>query len=83
MPRSALGQSLHPLERDGIIESASDPIDRRRRPFVLTDAGRATIVKVEPFWARAQKVRRDIRQQRKRYPTRNAIGIASDDRLSI
>ena len=54
MERSALGQTLRPLERDGLIEFRRDATDGRRRPVFLTDAGREAMAKAEPFWRRAQ-----------------------------
>jgi DNA-binding MarR family transcriptional regulator len=54
MERSALGQTLRPLERDGLIEFRRDAADGRRRPVFLTDAGREAMAKAEPFWRRAQ-----------------------------
>jgi DNA-binding MarR family transcriptional regulator len=54
MERSALGQTLRPLERDGLIRFRRDAADGRRRPVFLTNAGRKAIAKAEPFWRRAQ-----------------------------
>src|ERR1700754_1750186 len=38
MERSALGQTLRPLERDGLIALGRDEHDGRRRPVELTPA---------------------------------------------
>jgi DNA-binding MarR family transcriptional regulator len=50
MERSALGQTLKPLERDGLIGLTRDEQDGRRRPVRLTAAGRETVVVTRPYW---------------------------------
>jgi DNA-binding MarR family transcriptional regulator len=51
--RSALGQTLKPLERDGLIALARDEQDGRRRPVRLTAAGREAVVRARPYWTEA------------------------------
>ena len=53
--RSALGQTLKPLERDGLIALARDERDGRRRPVRLTPAGREAVVRARPYWAEAHR----------------------------
>jgi DNA-binding MarR family transcriptional regulator len=53
MERSALGQTLRPLERDGLVELRRDESDARRRPIVLTPAGEQAVATARPYWARA------------------------------
>ena len=53
--RSALGQTLKPLERDGLIALARDERDGRRRPVQLTSAGRAAVVRARPYWTEAHR----------------------------
>jgi DNA-binding MarR family transcriptional regulator len=55
MERSALGQTLRPLERDGLIVVGRDESDGRRRPLRLTRAGRAAIARARPHWAKAHE----------------------------
>src|SRR5215470_1421022 len=43
MERSALGQTLRPLERDGFIDLSHDARDGRRRPVRLTRAGKEKV----------------------------------------
>src|ERR1700722_5126768 len=53
MERSALGQTLRPLERDGFIDLGHDKRDGRRRPAKLTKAGKDKVLRERPFWADA------------------------------
>lgn len=53
MERSALGQTLRPLERDGLVALGRDKHDGRRRPVQLTKAGRAAITRARPYWKEA------------------------------
>ena len=51
--RSALGQMLTTLERDGLVALGRDARDRRRRPVRLTQAGRKAVVRGRPYWEKA------------------------------
>jgi DNA-binding MarR family transcriptional regulator len=53
--RSALGQTLKPLQRDRLIEISRENSDRRRRPVILTDCGRQALERARPFWNTAQR----------------------------
>jgi DNA-binding MarR family transcriptional regulator len=55
MERSALGQTLKPLERDGLIALALDERDGRRRPVRLTTAGREAVARARPYWTEAHR----------------------------
>jgi DNA-binding MarR family transcriptional regulator len=55
MERSALGQTLKPLERDGLIGLTRDEQDGRRRPVRLTAAGREAVVVTRPYWKEAHR----------------------------
>jgi DNA-binding MarR family transcriptional regulator len=55
MERSALGQTLRPLERDGLIALGRDEHDGRRRPVELTAAGKGAIARGRPYWTKAHK----------------------------
>ena len=55
MERSALGQTLRPLQRDGFIALGRDAHDGRRRPVELTAAGRDAVVRGRPYWTKAHK----------------------------
>ena len=51
--RSALGQTLRPLARDGFIDLGQDEHDGRRRPIKLTKAGKDNVVRGRRYWAGA------------------------------
>jgi DNA-binding MarR family transcriptional regulator len=53
MERSALGQTLRPLERDGLVELGRDKQDGRRRPVRLTRAGQKAVARTRPYWSEA------------------------------
>jgi DNA-binding MarR family transcriptional regulator len=55
MERSALGQTLRPLERDGLVELGRDARDRRRRPVQLTTAGKNAVALGRRYWAKAHE----------------------------
>jgi DNA-binding MarR family transcriptional regulator len=55
MERSALGQTLRPLTRDGFIDVGEDERDVRRRPIKLTKAGKDKVVRGRRYWARAHQ----------------------------
>jgi DNA-binding MarR family transcriptional regulator len=55
MDSGALAHTLKPLERDGLVDVAIDPDDRRNRLVTLTPAGRAKLAETDALWARAQK----------------------------
>lgn len=51
--RSALGQALRVLERDGLVALGHDSRDSRRHPVRLTPAGRQAVARGRPYWERA------------------------------
>ena len=55
MERSALGQTLRPLARDGFIDLGQDKRDGRRRPVKLTKAGKDKVVRGRRYWAGAHE----------------------------
>lgn len=50
MDRTTLTAALKPLEREGLLQIAVDPADRRGRRLILTDAGRAKLSAAMPVW---------------------------------
>jgi DNA-binding MarR family transcriptional regulator len=55
MERSALGQTLRPLERDGFIDLGHDERDGRRRPIKLTRKGKDKVASGRRHWAAAHE----------------------------
>jgi DNA-binding MarR family transcriptional regulator len=52
MDRTTLTANLKPLERRGLVETAVDPLDRRGRRLILTQAGHAALRAAMPIWTR-------------------------------
>lgn len=54
MDLSALGRSLKPLERDGLVAIVADPDDGRAKRATLTKAGSKTLKRALELWRDAQ-----------------------------
>jgi DNA-binding MarR family transcriptional regulator len=54
MDLSALGRSLKPLERDGLVAIVADPNDGRAKRATLTKAGSKTLKRALELWRDAQ-----------------------------
>jgi DNA-binding MarR family transcriptional regulator len=54
MERSALGHTVRPLERDGLLLLQAGEVDKRRRHVTLTAAGAAALRAAVPLWQQAQ-----------------------------
>lgn len=50
MDRTTLTANLKPLERQGLVETAVDPADRRGRLLVLTGDGHRRLTAALPIW---------------------------------
>jgi DNA-binding MarR family transcriptional regulator len=55
MDRTTLGRNILPLQRDGLIEVAASPKDRRRHELRLTEAGLEMHRKGVAHWEEAQE----------------------------
>lgn len=55
MDPGALAHTLKPLERDGLVDVAIDPADRRNRRITLTRHGRAKLAETDALWQKAQR----------------------------
>jgi len=54
MDRTTLGRNILPLQRDGLIEIAASPRDRRRRELCLSAAGADKLRRAAERWRVAQ-----------------------------
>jgi DNA-binding MarR family transcriptional regulator len=52
MDSTTLTANLKPLERQGLVETAVDPSDRRGRLLVLTPGGHERLMAALPIWQR-------------------------------
>ena len=55
MDRTTLTRNIGPLEREGLLEIASDRDDARRKLLRLTPRGRETLRAALPIWRKVQR----------------------------
>ncbi len=80
--RSALGHTLRPLEREGLVVLQPGE-DRRQRHVVLTSKGKAKCKEGARLWAAAQHRFEEIYGRSESVALRQALlDIAYDDRLA-
>jgi DNA-binding MarR family transcriptional regulator len=83
MDRSALGHTLRPLEREGLIALQESADDRRRRLVVMTPAGMAKLRVAKQLWQTAQDRFEHVVGAPEAADLRAALlGIARAERLS-
>ena len=83
LDRSGLGHSLRPLQRDGLIELAKDPADRRSVQVTLTEEGRRRFDRAKVLWLAAQNQVIDVLGASVADELRAQLnGIAEDERLA-
>ena len=83
MDRSALGHTLRPLERDGLLASESSAADRRRRHIVLTAAGVVKLRDALLHWRNAQRrFQRVIGEAEAERLRAMLLAVAHEERLS-
>ena len=79
--RSAVGHTLRPLERDGLI-ALQEGADRRQRYIVLTSKGKAKFKEGSNAWRLAQERFEDMFGRAKARELRlTLLGLAYDDRF--
>jgi DNA-binding MarR family transcriptional regulator len=54
MDRTTMGRNVRPLERDGLVQIATDTRDARRRALSITESGRDRLRLAGQGWAAAQ-----------------------------
>jgi DNA-binding MarR family transcriptional regulator len=83
MDRSAVGHSLRPLQRDGLISLDKDSTDRRSVNVTLTDAGRRRFEEATVLWNTAQERVADVLGLRQADQLRGRLlRVAEDERLA-
>jgi DNA-binding MarR family transcriptional regulator len=83
LDRSALGHTLRPLERDGLVALRASSRDKRRTHVVLTPAGRARHRKARRLWERGQAHFEQVFGATEARALRaTLLAIAADDRLA-
>jgi len=83
MDRSALGHTVRPLERDGLIALVPSTKDRRLTLLTLTAAGRARCREAQRLWQQGQDHFENIVGKDEAAALRRALlVIARDERLA-
>lgn len=83
MDRSAVGHSLRPLQRDGLISLDRDSTDRRSVNVTLTAEGRRRFEEATVFWRSAQERVAEVMGSRQADQLRGRLlRLAGDDRLA-
>jgi DNA-binding MarR family transcriptional regulator len=83
MDRSAVGHSLRPLQRDGLISLDKDSTDRRSVNVTLTEAGRRRFEEATVLWSTAQERVADVLGLRQADQLRGRLlRVAEDERLA-
>jgi DNA-binding MarR family transcriptional regulator len=83
MDRSALGHTLRPLERDGLVRFEQSAADRRAQHVVLTRAGKSKMMAGQKIWARVQgRFEAVVGQSESAELRETLLRIARDERLS-
>jgi DNA-binding MarR family transcriptional regulator len=79
MDLSALGHTLKPLIRDGYVELAPDPSDRRAKRARLTAAGTAKLDEMVKLWRTAQGTFEAVFGAEKAADLRSILGFLASE----
>lgn len=56
----SVSQTRRSLEKAGLVTAELDPLDARRRPLILTQAGRDLVARLAPLWAAFDNAAREL-----------------------
>jgi DNA-binding MarR family transcriptional regulator len=82
MDLSALGHSLQPLIRDGLVRLVPNPEDGRSKRVTLTKAGQRKVAEATGYWALAQRRFEDLLGQDKAQRLRETLIALSSSEFS-
>ncbi|WP_375174346.1 MarR family winged helix-turn-helix transcriptional regulator [Pseudooceanicola sp.] len=80
MDQSALSRGLMPLEREGLVTSAPDEKDRRKKVLSLTEEGDTRLVAAAEDWKRAQE---DVERQQQKLGADISALMAGINELAV
>lgn len=60
LTHTAIAQIAAEMETAGLVVSATDPRDGRRRPLALTAQGRATLERLQPLWVAVERATAEL-----------------------
>jgi DNA-binding MarR family transcriptional regulator len=73
LERTAMGKTLGPLQRDGLIRIKPSPVDGRSRVVGLTSKGSRVFQAAVPLWSQAQEQLEGLNGQRRIEELRSSL----------
>jgi DNA-binding MarR family transcriptional regulator len=83
LERTAMGKTLGPLERDGLIRIESSPVDGRSRVVKLTSKGSHVFQDAVRFWRQAQQQLAELNGTRWIGALRSSLSEIKVERMNI
>jgi DNA-binding MarR family transcriptional regulator len=83
LERTAMGKTLGPLERDGLIGIESSPIDGRSRIVKLTSKGNRVFRDALPLWSQAQQQLAELNGKRWTSELRSSLSEIKVDKADV
>jgi DNA-binding MarR family transcriptional regulator len=82
LERTAMGKTLGPLERDGLIRIEPSPVDARSRLIRLTSKGNRAFEDAVPLWRQAQQQLAELNGTRRLRALRSSLSEIRVDRMN-
>jgi DNA-binding MarR family transcriptional regulator len=83
LERTAMGKTLGPLERDGLIRIEPSPVDGRSRVVKLTSKGNRIFQDAFPLWKQAQQQLAELKGARWIGALRSSLSKIKVERTSL
>jgi DNA-binding MarR family transcriptional regulator len=83
LERTAMGKTLGPLERDGLIRIEPSPVDGRSRVVKLTSKGNRIFQDAFPLWKQAQQQLAELNGARWTGALRSSLSEIKVERTSL
>ena len=83
LERTAMGKTLGPLERDGLIRIEPSAVDGRSRVIKLTSKGNRVFQEALPLWRQAQQQLAELNGTRRVGALRSSLSEIKVERMNI
>jgi DNA-binding MarR family transcriptional regulator len=83
LERTAMGKTLGPLERDGLIRIEPSPADGRSRVIKLTPKGNRAFQDAVPLWRKAQRQLAELNGATRISALRSSLSEIKVERMNI
>jgi DNA-binding MarR family transcriptional regulator len=83
LERTAMGKTLGPLQRDGLIQIEPSPVDGRSRIIKLTSKGNRVFHDAVPLWRQAQQQLAELNGTRWIGALRSSLSEIKVERMNI